>query len=290
MEQVLRGLVDKAMEERKAIGLYIPTIDVRIGVFQTEKFAMGYPIKGGKNLLVLNLSHYREEEEEKALQLQLIRCEVERLAILEAKINEELLRINEEEKKLEEAFSITRREKEKERELARVKMKKINNFLYIEPINESSFLVFFFVPYNGWESLRNNPEGVKNRIIESFPANLVRYTERITEALLINAYSEGKINDKTCQYVWNSLYLYYGERNRSREGEEGEAEEYEGVDVQFGKNIMEEVLKYEMKVKENANRAAEAIVRAYTENPSRLNKAYKYATDYDEFLAYLVGD
>ncbi|RLG37832.1 MAG: hypothetical protein DRN91_04375 [Candidatus Alkanophagales archaeon] len=246
---------------------------MEVGIYQTPQFATGYLLKEGKSLLLLNVAQSGEEEEN----LEAVRREIERVSILEAKLNESFLELNERERELQEEV-VVRGNRDREMELAEVKIKKIRGYLENMPINECCFLVFCFVPYGEWGMLEDDPEGLRESIVEAFDFGIWRYDERIAEALLLDGYVRGRLDERTCEYVRDALLV--GRRPRSDEG----------VDIEAAEDIFARISEYKRMASENARRAADAIVTAYAENPARLRKAYESARDFDEFIGCLLDD
>jgi len=273
MARPFEHLVKKALEEREELGIYVPDIDVEVGVYQTPQFATGYIMKEGKSLLVINPTQGGDEEEN----LEAVRREIERISILEAKLNETFLELNERERELQEEV-VVRGNRDREVELAEVKVKKIRGYLENLPINECCFLVFCFIPYKQWDKLREDPEGLKESIVRAFDFGIWRYDERIAEALLIDGYVHGRLDERTCEYIRDTVLV--GRRPRSDEG----------VDLEAAENILAQIAEYKRIASENARQAADAIVTAYAENPARLKKAYERARNFDEFIGCLFDD
>ncbi|MDF2958063.1 MAG: hypothetical protein OD814_001685 [Candidatus Alkanophagales archaeon MCA70_species_1] len=273
MARPFEHLVKKALEEREELGIYVPDIDIEVGIYQTPQFATGYIMKEGKNLLLINPTQGGDEEEN----LEAVRREIERISILEAKLNETFLELNERERELQEEV-VVRGNRDREMELAEVKIKKIRGYLENFPINECCFLVFCFIPYKRWDMLREDPEGLKENIVQAFDFGIWRYDERIAEALLIDGYVHGRLDERTCEYVRDTILV--GRRPRRDEG----------VDLEAAEDIFAQIAEYKRIASENARQAADAIVTAYAENPTRLKKAYERARNFDEFIGCLFDD
>ncbi|MCK5023079.1 MAG: hypothetical protein KAS04_02810 [Candidatus Aenigmarchaeota archaeon] len=155
---------------------------------------------------------------------------------------------------------------------------------------EAGAHVFNFVPAGGWEKLKDNYIDVKKMIAFELMDKYIHtpdcnglLSENAIKGMIRTETYKGAINDDTANYVLSKLSgpfkrFVYTVKN-PKEVQWGEAE-----------RIREEYNAYIKNLGNKAQTAAEAVVKAYVEDHSRLNHAYSEAESFDEFIGTCMND
>jgi hypothetical protein len=170
-------------------------------------------------------------------------------------------------------------------ELAAADTEALEFYSGYRPLIEAAALVFDHVPEDGWEAYRADPREVSQRIRLSFLENYVDNT--LTEAndrnsiaitLVSKKYGEGRMNDETSEFI------------RSRTGGTRKSMSYKAtapgeINLDIAAEILyRELPHWQQRYHMGAVRATDALATAYSQDPSRLKRAYIGAETVDDFI------